>query len=114
MNHFELLTYCCQQAEKDLQTGYGIGYNSAPINVQVQCFPNAEEPGFYQVLAKANNRVSGVLIGPSDEFLGNLLNGPERVESYISIIRNNAWKWAHSDDARSLALAANQEPAPGG
>lgn len=110
MRNHALLIYCCEQAQKDLCTGYGVGYSAEPVEVQIQAFPVAEDPGAYQVLAKANNQV-GVLVHPGDEFLEGLLANPERVESYISILRNNAWKWAHSKDARSLALAANQEPA---
>lgn len=109
MKHIELLAYCCEQAQQDLQTGYGIGYSGEPVNVLVQPFPVADDPGAYQVLAKANNRV-GSLAHPGDDFLENLLANPERVENYVSILRNNAWTWAHSEEARCPALAANQEP----
>lgn len=109
MKHLDLLTYCCEQAEKDLQSGYGVGYSAAPVNVLVQAFPVVDDPGAYQVLAKANNFV-GVLGHPGDEFLQGLLDNPGRVENYLGIIRDNAWRWAHSEDARSLVLATNQEP----
>lgn len=109
MKHIALLAYCCEQAEKDLQTGHGVGWKAVPVSVIVQAYPLVDEPGSYQVLAKANNQL-GVLVKTSDEFLGRFLEHPEQVEGYISTLRDNAWKWAHSEDARSLALASNQEP----
>lgn len=109
MKHIKLLAYACEQAEKDLQSGYGVGYQAPPVNVLVQPFPIVDAPGCYQVLAKANNHV-GVLLHPCDDFLDNLLTSPDRVEGYLSLIRTNAWRWAHSEDARSLVLATNQEP----
>lgn len=109
MRHHDLLTYCCQQAEQDLRTGYGIGYSGDPVEVQIQAFPVVDDPGAYQVCAKANNQV-GVLCHPGDDFLEGLLAKPERVEGYVSILRTNAWKWTHSEDARSLVLVTNKDP----
>lgn len=93
------LNYVVSEAEKDLRTGFGVGYQHDPVPVELGI--SILDVGSYAIRARIGMDSHNIL-HPNDEYLTRVREDASKAEGYIAQIRDVAWKWAQNGGVEAL------------